>query len=258
VTRYVVQQTWDDAPHLSPETRAQLESAYPIHERDARVRGIPQLGSGVIFPIPETEITVKPFDIPAHFRHSYGMDVGWNRTAAAFFATDEASGTSYLYSEYYRSNAEPPIHAMGIKARGAWIPGAIDPAARGRSQRDGEDLFALYIQLGLKLVAADNSVETGLYEVWTRLSAGKIKVFDTCTNWLAEYRMYRRDEKGKIVKDNDHLMDATRYWEMTGRALAVYKPKEQWPQFRRDAVAVDAGYDPFAEMHRAPPVGGWR
>jgi hypothetical protein len=30
-------------------------------------------------------------------------------------------------------------------------------------------------------------------------------------NWLSEFRIYRRDEKGKIVKQNDHLMDATRY-----------------------------------------------
>ena len=37
------------------------------------------------------------------------------------------------------------------------------------------------------------------------------KVFTTLMHWRKEFRLYRRDEKGKIVKENDHLMDAKRY-----------------------------------------------
>ena len=32
--------------------------------------------------------------------------------------------------------------------------------------------------------------------------------------------MYRRDEKGKIVKQNDHVLDATRYLVMSGLKVA--------------------------------------
>jgi hypothetical protein len=49
------------------------------------------------------------------------------------------------------------------------------------------------------------------------LSAGKLKVFESLKAWLEEFRMYRRDEKGQIVKANDHLMDATRYLIVSGR-----------------------------------------
>jgi hypothetical protein len=35
-------------------------------------------------------------------------------------------------------------------------------------------------------------------------------------NWLSEFRIYRRDEKGRIIKQNDHLMDTTRYLIMSG------------------------------------------
>lgn len=28
---------------------------------------------------------------------------------------------------------------------------------------------------------------------------------------MEEYRLYRRDERGRVVKTNDHLMDAFRY-----------------------------------------------
>ena len=36
-------------------------------------------------------------------------------------------------------------------------------------------------------------------------------MFTSCQNWLTEFRLYRRDDKGQVVKTMDHLMDATRY-----------------------------------------------
>lgn len=244
MTKYVVQSEWADTPHLSPEAREQLESSYPPHERDARTRGIPQLGSGAIYPLPETEIVIPPFDLPVHFKHVFGMDVGWNRTAAVWAAHDTEIDVLYLYAEYYRGQAEPPIHAAGIKARGPWVPGVIDPAARSRAQADGNQLLQTYQNLGLVLSVANNAVESGLYEVWTRLSTGRLKIFSTLINWLAEYRMYRRDEKGRIIKDNDHLMDATRYLAMSGIPLAIFRPREQWPMAQK-RLSTTAEYDPF-------------
>ncbi len=73
------------------------------------------------------------------------------------------------------------------------------------------------------LSAADNAVEAGIYKVWSRLSTGRIKVFKTCQNFFAEYRIYRRDEKGRIVKSNDHLMDAMRYLIVSGLQYADVK-----------------------------------
>jgi hypothetical protein len=100
------------------------------------------------------------------------------------------------------------------------IKGVIDPAARNRAQADGERLLATYKAQGLKLTPANNAVEAGIYEVWQRLSTGRLKFFRTLTNLQAEYRLYRRDENGKIKKDFDHLMDALRYLVMSGKAVA--------------------------------------
>jgi hypothetical protein len=44
-----------------------------------------------------------------------------------------------------------------------------------------------------------------------------LKVFTSLSNWLNEFRLYQRDTEGRIVKQNDHLMDATRYLIMSGR-----------------------------------------
>jgi len=224
MSKLVVGATWDDVPHLTAEQKAELWASIPPYQRDARSKGIPQLGSGAIFPVPESDIVCEPFDMPVYWVRGYGMDVGWNRTAVVWGAHDRDTDVVYLWSEHYRGQAEPSIHAAAIRARGDWMHGAIDPASRGRGQKDGEQLMENYIELGLSLSKAENGVEAGLFDVWQRLSTGRLKVFKTLQNWLAEYRLYRRDDKGAVVKTNDHLMDATRYFVVSGLQLCTVAP----------------------------------
>lgn len=223
IGKFVVMAGWDDVPHLSEDDKKILLSSIPPYQRDARTKGIPQLGAGAIYPIPESEITVDRFNIPDNWKRLYGLDVGWNFTAAIWMAQDPSTNIWYVYSAYKKGEAEPSVHATGIKARGDWIPGVIDTAARGRSQIDGENLMQMYKDLGLKLHDADKAVETGLYTVWELLSTGQIFVFSDLKDFFEEYRLYRRDEKGKVIKINDHIMDAFRYAIM-GRDHAKVKP----------------------------------
>lgn len=239
-TKHVTMATWDDVPHLSEAVKKELLESIPPFQRDARSKGVPQLGAGAIYPVPESEILVDDFEIPAHWPRSYGMDVGWNRTAAIWGAWDREADIVYFYSEHYRGQAEPSIHAEAIKARGAWIPGVIDPAANGRNQHDGLQLMQKYRDLGLDLDIADNAVEAGIYEVWQRLSTGRLKVFKSLSNWRSEYRLYRRDEKGRIVKANDHAMDGGRYNIMSGLRRARVKPAEVEPM--RSFEFAEGGY----------------
>lgn len=222
--RYVITATWDDVPHLSEAVKAEMYEAIPPYQRDARSKGIPQLGAGAIYQVPESEIVVNDFELPDYWPRAYGLDVGWNRTAAIWGARDPETGVTYLYSEYYQGHKEPSLHVEGIRARGEWVPGVIDPAARGRGQRDGTQLLQQYRDLGLNLTEADNGVESGIYDVWQALSTGKLKVFKSLGNWLSEFRLYRRDDKGHIVKKDDHLMDATRYLKRSGMNIAQVKP----------------------------------
>jgi hypothetical protein len=224
VSKLVVMATWDDAPHLDEKSKAELWNSIPPYQRDARSKGIPQLGSGAIYPVPESDFSVAPFAIPDFWPRGYGMDVGWNFTAAVWGAHDRENDVLYLTHGYKRSQAEPTIHAAGLKAPGAWIPGFIDPASRGRSQHDGSNLLQDYRDLGLSLQLADNAVESGLYSVWNRLSTGRLKVFKSLGEWFTEFRLYRRDEKGRVVKENDHLMDCTRYLESRIAMMKVKQP----------------------------------
>lgn len=236
--RAMVMAGWDDVPHLSAEQKTRMLADAEAHLIEARSKGIPSIGSGAIYPVAEEQIVVDDFEIPAHWPRVYGLDVGWNCTAAVFGAVDREADCVYLYSLHYQGKQEPSTHVAGIRARGQWIPGVIDPASRGRSQKDGEQLLQIYRDLGLLLVEADNSRESGLYEVHQRLATGRLKVFRSLKPWLTEYRIYHRDEKGNVVKEKDHAMDATRYLVVSGIDVAAVNLSSGVAEFRRSM-----GYD---------------
>lgn len=215
--RYVVRAGWDDIPHLDEKTKQQLLESYPVHEREARSKGIPSLGSGAIYPIPEETFVIDPFEIPKHWKKSYGFDVGRN-TAATWTALDPDSGMLYTYSDHFQVEGTPSNHVDAIQARGKWIYGAIDTAARGRSQTDGENLFDIYKEKGLKIQNADKAVSAGIYEIQELLMSGRLKVFSTCKKLLEEFRGYQRDSKGNIIKKNDHcFVGETLVWTSEGK-----------------------------------------
>lgn len=235
----IITATWDDAHHLSESAKEELFKALPPHQRDARSKGVPALGSGAIYPVREEDIICDDIEIPKHWKRCYGLDVGWNRTAAIWLALDPETDVAYAYSEHYQGNEKPIIHAAAIKGRGDWIPGVIDPAANGRAQADGEQLMQQYRELGLDIENANNAVEAGIYQVWQRLSTGKLKIFKSLNNLRGEYRLYRRDDKGKIVKENDHALDAVRYAIMSGLDRACVNIAKQTfaPQHNNDPLA---------------------
>ena len=223
-SRVLITAGWDDVPHLDADAKRELLEETPEWLREARSMGKPSLGAGAIYPIPEERIKVDPFPIPDHWPRVYSLDVGWNWTAVLWCAYDRDNLIKYLYGEYLAGEALPSVHADAIKARGEWIPGLIDPSANNRSPRDGERIMADYEESGLHLTKAENAVNAGLVKCWRDLSIGRTKVFSTLQNFFAEYRLYRRDENGKIVKKKDHLMDDMRYIHNSGEAVAKVRP----------------------------------
>ena len=70
----------EDAEAMGATT---LLSAYLPHEREARARGIPAMGSGRVFPIAEEDITCEPVVIAREWAQIGGMDFGWDHPFAA-------------------------------------------------------------------------------------------------------------------------------------------------------------------------------
>ena len=92
---------WDDAPHMTKEVREQILSALPPHERKMRERGIPQLGSGLVFPVAEEDVVCDEIQIADHWPKICGLDFGWDHpTAAVWVAWDRDTDTAYVYDSY--------------------------------------------------------------------------------------------------------------------------------------------------------------
>lgn len=228
--KFIVNVTWDDAPHLSEAAKNSLIATYLPYEIEARTRGIPFLQAGAIYPISERDVAVTPFKIPNNWPRGYAFDPGWERTAALWVAQDPNSKTLYLYDEYYRGKAEPEVHAAAIRARGSWQIGAIDYAGK---RDDGTKIFDYYRGLDLNLVRADKAVDAGILKCWQGLSSGMVKVFRNLENFFTEFRLYRKDTKGEVVKENDHLMDCFRYIMTTAVNFLRTEPLEDDEEERR-------------------------
>jgi len=234
--------SWWDVPHLTEEARQEMLRAVPPYQRDSRSKGLPDMGAGAIYPIAQDDYITdrKP---EADWPRAYGLDIGWRETAAVWIAFDRENQVAIAYDEYFRSEAEPAVHAAAIRSKGDWIPGCIDPAAAGSSQVDGTKLIEVYSELGLNLTPADNSVTAGITKVWNLLSTGQLKIGRHLLHLLRQMKLYRRDDKGRIHKVNDHGPDALRYCVMTGPTIMRTKPAklsvENW--LRPDFSAGWAG-----------------
>ncbi|NAU77599.1 terminase, partial [Klebsiella pneumoniae] len=80
-------------------------------------------------------------------------------------------------------------------------------------------------------VEGGNSVESGINELRDLMLDNRFRVFNTCEPFFEEFRLYHRDENGKIVKTNDDVLDAVRYAYMMRRFAKqlrdIKKPKEK-------------------------------
>ena len=242
-TKYLTRMGWDHAPHLTEEKKENMLSMCPPHLRMARRDGLPTVGIGRIYPLSWEKVSIDPFPLPKHWKRFYALDPGWNRTAALWGVIDPESDTLYWYSEYYEEEMLPHQHAVAIKTRGEWMRGVSDPAAAGSTQEDGRRLIDSYKKSGLHLKVAENTVEAGLSQVWTRIRERRMLVFNTLSNFKYEYNQYHRDKNGKVVKKNDHLMDCCRYGIMSGLAVAAAKDELVRPASnRRGAADQRAGF----------------
>lgn len=229
--RRSITMTIHDADHISPEERERIIARYPEHEREARAMGVPILGSGRIFPIADSRILIPSFNIPAHWPVIGGLDFGWDHpTAAAKLAWDRDNDVIYLVREHRLSKATPKQHVMTIGDERSWgnIPWAWPHDGEVADKGSGLQLAKQYKTAGLHMLDShatfpngSNSVEAGVLEMLERMNDGRWKVFEgVCPLWMEEFRLYHRDE-GKIVKEYDDLVSASRYAMMMLRHARI-------------------------------------
>lgn len=232
--RAVTIATIDDAvPYIYSRERAdEIIAGYPEHEREARAKGIPILGSGRIFPVSAESITVDAFPIPKHWVHLGGIDFGWDHpTAAVKAAWDRDADVIYVTNAYRKREATPLIHAAALKPWGDTLPWAWPHDGLQHDKGSGEEIAQQYRGQGLDMLPekatfedGSNGVEAGLMEMLDRMQTARLKVFRHLADWFEEFLLYHRKD-GKVVKEYDDLMAATRYAIMMKRFATLLRSK---------------------------------
>ena len=249
--------TWEDAAHLSTADREAKAARYPAHERDTRTKGIPMMGTGLVYPVPDELILCERFEIPDYYRRICGIDFGIDHpAAAAWICHDPDSDIMYLYDCYAEKGQTPAYHAQAIMGRGKWIPVAWPHDGMARDKGSGVPLAHQYRDRGVNILGepaswdADlqssrgyraQSREAGAVELLERMHTGRFKVFDVPQNkhFLDEIRMLHRKD-GQIVPTHDDVESAVRYAIMMIRCAVMEDDMNRLPTRQKN------DYDPLA------------
>lgn len=233
MARHITQMSIDEADHYTQEERARIVASYLPHEREARAKGFPQLGSGRVFPIEEAAISVDPFDIPPHWAEIGGLDFGWDHPFAAVkLAWDRDADVVHVTQVYWVRNETAIVHAAALRPWGADLSWSWPLDGLQHDKGSGEQLAEQYRKQGLRLLpdkatheAGGFGLEAGVMELLERMLTGRFKVFSHLGDWWQEFRLYHRKD-GLIVKERDDLMSATRIALMMLRFASPRKPRE--------------------------------
>lgn len=230
----MVNMTIEDVDHYTREEKDKIILSYPEHEREARSQGIPVMGSGRIFTVHEQTIKEDSLiEIPNHWPQINGIDFGWDHPQACVnLAWDRDSDVIHVTKTFRQSKCTPILAAATIKKWGDWIPTAWPHDGYQHDKGSGKQLAEQYRDAGLNMLKehatheeGGNGVEAGLMEMLDRMQTGRLKVDRHLTDWFEEFRMYHR-LNGKVVKERDDLMAATRYAIMMIRKAIVRTANE--------------------------------
>jgi phage terminase large subunit-like protein len=217
--RNVTTMTIDDVMHYSDEERARIIASYPPHELEARTKGIPVLGSGRIFPVEEGMIACEQREFPSHWPRIGGMDFGWDHPFAAVeLVWDRDTDCVYVSRTYRCRETTPILHAAALRPWGRNLRWAWPRDGRRETlEGAGIALATQYREQNLEILSkhaqfddGSVSVEAGLMAMLDRMQSGRLKVFKHLNDWWEEFRLYHRRD-GKVWKEGDDLMSATRY-----------------------------------------------
>ncbi len=252
--QYLQNVTWDDAPHLTEEVKKQILAAIPEYQREMRSKGIPVLGSGVIFPIADELIKCAAFECPDHWRVINALDFGWDHPQAiAQLWIDPDEDCTYLAHLWRKAERDADQAWTATKRWARDIPTAWPSDGHQHEKGGGEQLAKQYREAGFKMLGTHAtwpeggvSVESGLWQMHQDMRDGRFKIFEHLADFFEEKRLYHRDDHGRIVKERDDAISATRYGYMMKRsAVPMGGIRKLRNGGRRSGPNIVTDYDPY-------------
>ena len=273
----VIRATIHDNPQLSPEEIEFTLSQFPEDERQAREFGDFVHFGGMIYPGGFEQILVDPVYPPPDGDRLpperlrgcdiyVGIDPGLKNAAFIWVAWDR-DGTALAFAEVVLKEKTPldyvrAIRIVNSRYRLQQAPVyVIDPSAKNRSLTNAQSIQSeLQIQ-GISTIPGQNDVQAGVQNVRRRIKEGALLIGENLTGLRGEAEEYRMDDTDdgefKVVKENDHRLDALRYVMMTrpyyGNVAARLR-EESW----QPGIAPSADWFAAQDLegpYDGPPLG---
>ena len=217
--------TMDDNLSLSERIKERYRSQYTGLFYERFILGRWAVAEGVIYDMFEPSVHVmtmkeaaKEITDTCYVSCDYGTQ---NATVFHLWAKTKTGGWICVREYYYsgREMRKQKTDAEYVQDLKDWledtIPRAIivDPSAAS--------FIEALRQAGFQVIKANNDVLDGIREMAKRLTQGQLRYVNTCERGIAEFGLYVWDKKAAArgedapVKDNDHAMDADRYFVKT-------------------------------------------
>lgn len=217
-----------DNPGLSEKTLARYEAMFTGVFYQRYIQGLWVLAEGLIYSVFGENSTVPTIE-RKYSRYVISIDYGiQNPTAMLLWGF--CDGVWYQVDEYYHSGRETNAQKTDQEyyeelerlAGDRYIECLIiDPSA-------SSFIEVVKRMRRFRVRKAHNDVIEGIQKTASAIQQGKIKVNDCCKRTIKEYGLYSWDQKADVdrpIKDNDHAMDATRYFVNT---MKIMKPKSDY------------------------------
>ena len=250
--RSVTNMTIYDRTDLTEAERNQIIAGYPAHERDARTKGVPMLGEGLIYQVPEEIVreTAIRF-LPEHWAKLWAVDFGIAKDhpfAAVLLAWDKDADVIHVIHTIKMVEQRPMHHAKAMIMVAGNVPVIWPHDGNNREKGNGETLASQYKAEGLLMTPSHSTwvdggytVEPGIMEIQQREETARFRVAAHLEDYFSERRLYHRKD-GLIVKAMDDVLDATRIGVM-GKRFAKAVPLIGGVASRRNDQKIAKGVD---------------
>ena len=223
--------TMEDNLSLSEKVKDRYRRMYSGVFFERYILGRWVIAEGLIYPMYLSAIEEPPEGNPEEYAVS--IDYGTQNAFAALLWAKRGK-TWYASSEYYYSGRETGTqktdeqYAQDLETwlkdirPGGTIKVIIDPSAASFIAVLQQRRIEGTEQHRYKVHHADNAVLDGIRETATAMQTGLIKMSPSLKNWRKEVEGYVWDDnpaEDRPVKENDHAMDAMRYFVKTMKLI---------------------------------------
>lgn len=215
----------EDNPALSERIVERYKSMYTGVFYRRYILGEWCVAEGLVYDFGEENITD---DIPENGQYYISVDYGtMNPFSAGLWCV--LGDKAVRVKEYYYNGRERAVQrtdedycdSIVELAKGKTIQKVIvDPSAAS--------FIAALKKRGFSVKKANNDVLDGIRRTAVLLKNGNVKIHRSCVDSIAEFGLYRWDDKASadtVIKENDHAMDDIRYFCNTVLRYMVKKDK---------------------------------